>query len=68
MKLLRPLVSALALLGCLAQCPDALALNGFFAGKAGPIKSHTTQVGRILDTRTSREALIKDGRFPNPYP
>jgi hypothetical protein len=44
MKQNRPLVTALTLFAGLAFGSDAAALNGFFAGKAGPIKSHTTQV------------------------
>jgi hypothetical protein len=39
-----PLLTALALLGILTHSSEASALNGFFSGKAGPIKSYTTQV------------------------
>jgi hypothetical protein len=63
MKLYRSLVSALAL-ACLTAAPDASALNGFFAGKAGPIKSYTTQVAVMKRGNATGVSVMPDFEGP----
>lgn len=60
----RPSITALALLAGMVYGSDASALNGFFAGKSGPIKSYTTQVVVMKNADMTAVTVMPDYEGP----